>query len=55
MKTATNLEANKADQVFEMTRFNYDAQIVENEDGTININFDSKQDLVKFLSIYNTI
>jgi len=40
-----------ADEIFESTGFNYDIAEQENDDGTVTLTFDSKDDAAKFESM----
>lgn len=51
MKTLKNIRTELADQVFEMTGFDYDIRETENNDGTCNIEFDSPADAEKFKTL----
>jgi len=51
MTTLKNINNEIANKVFSMTNFNYDIREIENNDGTIDLIFDSKEDACKFESL----
>ena len=55
MKTIQNLNSEKIEVVLSMTGFNYDFRFTSNEDGSENIEFDSKLDAEKFEMLYNEL
>jgi hypothetical protein len=48
MKTLENIPKSVEERIFSMTKFNYDIETKDNEDGTVNIIFDSLVDSDKF-------
>jgi hypothetical protein len=55
MKTYTNLDSQKVEKVYLMTGFNYESATAENNDGTLDIYFDSQIDSQKFIMLYNEL
>lgn len=55
MTNFKNINTETLDQIFSMTGFNYESQISQNEDGTENINFDSKLDAEKFSKLHKKL
>ena len=55
MKTYTNLNSEKIDEVLSMTGFNWGMTFSTNEDSTENITFDCPLDAEKFNKLYKYI
>lgn len=55
MTTLRNIKIEKSDLIFSVTGFNYGISIEDNNDGTENIEFDSKLDADKFQSLLDQL